>query len=68
MNGSPRTRKGRNGAWTARGKDGREEMSGGEIERGREREGEQGREGNFKGGILRRVLASVLYSIPVIHK
>ena len=42
--------KGRNEAWTAREKDGREEVSGGGIERGREgamREGEQGREENF---------------------
>ena len=32
---------------------GREEASGGEIERGRE----EGKQGNFKGGILRRALA-----------
>ena len=33
-------------------KEGREEASGGEIEGGREREWEQGREGNFKGGSI----------------
>ena len=52
---------------TGRGMDsGREEASGGGIELGME--GEQGskeaREGNFKGGILRRALASIQY----IHK
>ena len=59
--------KGRNEAWTARGKDGREGASGGAIERGREGckvEGEQGRGENFKGGIQRRAHASVQY----IHK
>ena len=59
--------KGRNEAWTARGKYGREEASGGGIERGREgarREGEQVREENLKGGIPRRPQASVQY----IHK
>ena len=59
--------KGRNEAWTARGKDGREAASGGDIEREREGasgEGEQGRDDNFKGGIPRRAQASVQY----IHK
>ena len=37
---------------TVRGKEGREEASGGEIERGREGAWEQGREGNFKGGSI----------------
>ena len=56
---------GRNEAWTTRGKDGREEASGGGIERGRGSMGrEQGREENFKGGIPRRSQASVQY----IHK
>ena len=42
---------------------GREDACGGGIERGME--GEQGsKEGNFKGGILRRVLASVQYIHP----
>ena len=40
------------------------EASGGGIERGRECAREQRREGNFKGGILRRALASIQY----IHK
>ena len=56
--------KGRNEAWTARKKDGREGASGGGIERGRERakgEGEQGREENFKGCIPRRAQVSVQY-------
>ena len=45
---------------TERGMDGgREEASGGGIERGREIASEQGKEGNFKGGILRRALASI---------
>ena len=65
-----RTRKGQNEAWTARGKERREEGSGGGIERGRDgarQQGsketrEQGREGNFKGGILRRALA-IIYII-----
>ena len=57
--------KGRNEARTARGKDGREEASGGGIERGREgARGEQGREENFKGGIPRMAQGSVQY----IHK
>ena len=49
--------KGRNEAWTARGKDGREAAIGGGIEQEREGAsggGEQGREENFKGGIPRR--------------
>ena len=46
-----------------RGKDGREEASGG-IERGREGAREQGKEGNIKGSILRWALASIQY----IHK
>ena len=53
---------GRNEAWTARGKYGREGASGGGIERIREgarEEGEQGRGENFKGGIPRRAQASV---------
>ena len=37
---------------------GREEAYGGGIERGME----GAREGNFKGGILRRALASIVYS------
>ena len=45
-------RKGRNEAWTARGKEGREEASEGGIERGRDGAWEQGREGNFKGGSI----------------
>ena len=57
-------RKGRNEACTARGKEGREEASGGGIERGTEGAREEGREGNFKGGIPGRALASV----PSIHK
>ena len=36
----------------ARGKEGREEVSGGGIEREREGAWEQGREGNFKGGSI----------------
>ena len=52
--------RGRDEAWTARGEKGSEDASGGGIERGRE----GAREGNFKGGILRRVLASIKY----IHK
>ena len=59
--------KGRNEAWTARGKDGREAASGGGIEREREGasgEGVQGREENVNGGIPRRAQASVQY----IHK
>ena len=59
--------KGRNEAWTARGKDGREEASGGGIERimeGASGEREQGREENLKGGIPRRAQASARY----IHK
>ena len=44
--------KGRNGAWTARGKEGRKEANGGWIERGREGAWEQGREGNFTGGSI----------------
>ena len=47
-----RARKGRNGAWTARGKEGREEASGGWIERGRKGVWEEGREGNFTGGSI----------------
>ncbi len=43
-----------------RGKEGREEASGGGIERGRE----QGREGNFKGGILMRALARCIIGNP----
>ena len=39
-------------------KEGVEVASGGGIERGRE----GAREGNFKGGILRRALASMVYS------
>ena len=56
--------KGRNEAWTARGKDWREAASGGGIEREREGasgEGEQGRDENFKGGIPRSAQASVQY-------
>ena len=34
------------------GKEGREEASGGEIERGREGAWEQGREENFRGGSI----------------
>ena len=58
--------KGRNEAWTARGKDGREEASGGGIERGSEGARRKGsKEGkNFFIGIPRRALASVQY----IHK
>ena len=37
-------RKGRNEACSSRGKEGREEVSGGDIEGGREGEWEQGRE------------------------
>ena len=62
-----RTRNGWKEAWTARGKERREEASGGGTELGREgarEEGKQGRDGNFKGCILRRALASVQY----IHK
>ena len=49
-----RARKGRTEAWTARGKEGREEASGGGIE---------GREGNFKG-ILIRALARCIIGNP----
>ena len=49
-----------NEAWTARGKEGREEVSGGGIEREREGAWEQGREGNFKGGSI--------FHKPTIHK
>ena len=45
-------RKGRNETWTAQVKEGREEASGGDIERGREGAWEQGREGKFKGGSI----------------
>ena len=48
-------------AWTARGKEGREEVSGGGIERERVGAWEQGREGNFKGG-------SIFTNQPTIHK
>ena len=48
-------------AWTAQGKEGREEASGGEIERGREGAWEQGREGNFNGG-------NIIIHKPTIHK
>ena len=42
---------------------GREEASGGGVERGREgaRGREQRRQGNFKRGILRRALASIVH-------
>ena len=45
---------------------GREEASGGGIERGRE----GAREGNFKGCILRRALTSIQYSLGLerIHQ
>ena len=56
--------KGRNEAWTTRGKDGREAASGGGIAREREEasgEGEQWKEEKSKGGIPRRAQASVQY-------
>ena len=62
--------KGPNEAWTALGKDEREEASGGRIERGRKGalgEGEQGREENVKGGIPRRAQASVQYIYKPFH-
>ena len=68
-----RARKRRNEAWTERGKERREEASGGLSEwEGREHpiegdeqgrsEGrrEQGRQGNFKGGTLRRTFLRIL--------
>ena len=48
----------------ARGKERREEASGGGIERGREGAREQRREGNFKGGILMRALARCIIGNP----
>ena len=62
--------KGRNEAWTAQGKDGREEVSGGVIERGKEGargEGEQEREENFKGGIPRTGGHRPVYGIFTNH-
>ena len=49
-----------------RGKEWREEASGGGIERGRgsKRARKQGREGNFKGGILMRALAKCIIGNP----
>ena len=50
------------GQWEGRGGQGR--AGEGRGWQGEGREGGQGREGNFKGGILRRELASIQY----IHK
>ena len=47
--------------WTERRKEGREEASGGRREQ-RSEGGEIGREGNFKGGTLRRTPASIHYT------
>ena len=62
--GRERARKGRAEAWKARGQEGIEEASGGGTEGGMEQLREQGREGNFKVGILMRALARCIIGNP----